>query len=264
MLSSKMRFPTIVLVFLSLPSALSCKPSAEQPAATNSTSLAGQELPPETQPVQAAPGAGGEVAEFLPIGEFDVSVKGYHVSPETEALMARWQAALRQQPDWWAEFLSQQAPGEPLPYHPNFGITEDEYVQMMRGMEQMEVREVARSRLSILDRGNGVIGFQGGEPISALNAIEIDARADVVRTPFGRLQGSERISRGANSPLGPFDGRFWNRPEADEVPDDPATVKFGIGRNVEGNSVFIDYRAKKVTADGQLRRADVLVSFEVP
>lgn len=204
------------------------------------------------------------ISNLLPAGEMTVSVMGYHVSPRTEELIAKYKLALQNHPEWHAEFVQSQPAGKALPYHPNSGLSEGEYEQMVAGLSAMEIRKVGEARLRIIDKGKGVYGFRGEGAVSALNEVEVDARADSVRTPFGILTSREDISGEEGSPLGASSSLRWHLSSGDPASGEFVSVSFGLGRLLAENRGFIDLRAKRLMAGGVGRRADAFIQFDLP
>ena len=65
-------------------------------------------------------------------------------SSEGQRLTAKFTQAIRSDPAWFQEYVRQNASGGPLPYSPKFGLSEEEYRQYLREMENVTSRRWRR------------------------------------------------------------------------------------------------------------------------
>lgn len=242
--------------------------SCGQRDTSDSSSASSPESPNEEPTAQRKDGDSEQHAalslnELLPTRDVNVEVMGFGMSERTEQLTTRWQQAIREHAEWFGEYMKNRSPGKPLPYHPNFGLTEDEYADMTQGMTDVKAQIVGNARLTIVDKGNGVVGFDGVGAVAALNSVEINTKTGTIQTQFGKLEEHDRISRGEDSPLGPFDGFFWNLSEGSVESGTFLSVRIGVAELVDVDRTFIDYRVKRIQPEGPPERVDVLIQFEL-
>ena len=121
------------------------------------------------------------------------------------------QQALVKQKQWLLDYEQEHDALGPLPYHENFGVSEEEYDRYIASMEAGEsaLRADAEASFEVAHFGEKS-KLKTGEALATVSALEFDWAADSVRTPWGDLVGSEVLQfDGDATPLAPFVGRRW-------------------------------------------------------
>lgn len=178
-----------------------------------------------------------EVAPFLPAVGVHASRTMVLMMPrQAVAILERMDAALKQRPEWinaWAK--DHRDPNGRLQYHPNLGISEEEYLQLSRLEKQMTLGEVERGNLNVRLRPDGGLELSSTGHAAYLNGIVIYPEKDYVDTKHGRLNLRTAINqRDPQSPTGPWRGAQWTDSNGEQGP----VVKFAIGKRQSGELVI--------------------------
>lgn len=160
--------------------------------------------------------------------------------PELSALSEKWQAAMTANAEWARAYVEKAGPGE-LPYHKNFGMTEEEYKRMLTLLKTGTTLQRGASIEIVVRRStDGVLSFATTPSDSPLNRVTISASGNVAQTPYGPLRrGSDINQRNASSPTGRWSGPRW---EHEEVSDKEAwKAQFAMGRRDDFGDGVIYY-----------------------
>ncbi|MFZ6181644.1 hypothetical protein [Nannocystis pusilla] len=122
----------------------------------------------------------------------------------------RFAQAMASQQSWLQQYLAdlQLPPGSPLPYHPNFAITEAEYHELTRAYQHPIFAEGERRDLEVQVEGDA-LRFAAAGPLAPLArlAIEADGR---VRYDDVVVDRPERVEDLA-AQFGAWSGFSWRR-----------------------------------------------------
>lgn len=181
--------------------------------------------------------------------EFDVSllpssdpviakVMQLGMAREAQEIGERFQAALESQPEWALAFLAKAVPGQPLPYHPNFRITEDQYKLFSAAAQNLTLIEVGRVALSTARQANGDLLLITNPPLAPVNGTTVPADGKVVITPLSALPLVSSVNnQDPKAPTGRWTGTQWMTEAGANARQ--LTVKFAIGRRSDiGDSII--------------------------
>ena len=157
--------------------------------------------------------------------------------PELEALNNRMAAAVRANPAWFRVYAAEN-PGQ-LPYHPNLGLSEEEYRRFLALTHQIGLREIGRVTLNVTRRADGGLQLAANGAGARLNGIIIYPDRNRVETPLGPLASRSVLDNPEQqSPTGPWRAVQWsNRGSAA-----PRPVRIAFGRRARGDMIlFYDY-----------------------
>lgn len=152
------------------------------------------------------------------------------------AILERMVAAFKQRPEWiddWSQH-HRDADGR-LAYHPNLGISEEEYRLLRQFEKQMTLGEVERGELKVTQRPDGGLELSSGGHASYLNGIVLYPEKDFVETRYGRLSLRTRIDQtDPRSPTGPWQGVQWRSDNKEGGP----VVKLAVGKRPSGEMII--------------------------
>lgn len=193
-------------------------------------------------PVRAATDLSG----LMPAGE-KLTGEVYQISADekVEALAAKMSEAISEDPDWFNEYIGQQnkQPGDPLPYHPNFGLTRTEYELMIAGMTQIGLRQVGEVTLEF-PRKDGMVHVIAGGMKLPVNGVVIDPQKDLVQTEFAILAEKSPVDQtDASSPTGRWTGYQWEMAEGTNLYNFYSEI-FAVGRQTDSGRGVIYYDRK--------------------
>ncbi len=204
--------------------------------------------------------------QLIPVGTIRVSVMDLAAPPRAQALMARLQEAMRQNSQWFLEYTRQHArPGEPLPYHANFGISGAEYQEMLGLLNQLQLAPVASANLVVRADGEHRFVLDGGTALPELTGIIIDLERNRVETPFGRTSRSNPVQPSeAQAATGPWNGMSWKHEALTDGGMNGTLINFNLGRLQESGRGILYYDAKRI-ANGALQgRATRILTYDLP
>jgi hypothetical protein len=180
-----------------------------------------------------------DVAAYLPtVGAHPAQAVAIAVPPEVEALATRMTAAIRANFAWYRTYAAEHPQGE-LPWHPNLGVSAEEYRRFQTLAGRMSLREIGRVTFTVTRQPDGGLAIAASGPAAALNGIILYPDRNRVETPLGRLgNGAPAVNRQANSPTGPWQGVRWTNLGSGA----PRRVALSFARRARGDMlIFYDY-----------------------
>ena len=189
--------------------------------------------------------------EVLSVGTTNMAILGVGASPQVEALSAQMQESLARNSEWLTSYLDEHAdlqPGEILPYHENFGITQEEYESLIQGFDDLEVIELIEVPLQVAREEGGY--RLSSPPIEELGGVFIDIEEFGARTRFGIIDDCEVVlPNQENAGIGRWRGLTCRREEGNPLADNYAmNLVFSIGRVVETQEFYVHFVVQEVEA----------------
>lgn len=235
------------------------------PAVSQQEGQASEEPSPANQPVQPripSETTGPDAAELpeLPTGAVEVTILELAAPSRYVELIRRFQTALDDQQEWLQGYLrDHQQPGQPLPWHPNFGLTEQEYAELRSLGDEIRLRPAGRATVEITLEA-GIVTFDAPEPLGSLNDITLDLAQRKVNSPFGDCADFEPArSGGESAATEAWNGVTCQRTQGD-LQSTGRAIAFSLGRYVEDDALFLSYEGKEVEDGTFVDRADVYLS----
>jgi len=232
-----------------------------------STAFAQTGTEPATQPAQEsgtpvvpAPTVTQRLPQ-LPSGPVEVTVLELAAPHRYIQLTQRFQAALDEQAEWLQGYLQEHStPGEPLPWHENFGLTEEEYTELQKLSDEIRLRPVGKSTLEIV-REDPWISFKAPDTLGALNQVTLDLGQRKVTTPFGDCANFVAVSSDMDTRAAePWTGMTCQRTQGDPQVS-AQIVAFSLGRYAEDDALFLSYEGKRIQNGVFTDRADIFLSI---
>jgi hypothetical protein len=163
---------------------------------------------------------------FPKSGVHEAGVFVIGASQEAEAVAAKIQRALADDPKWIQQYLEEKrpAPGEMPPYHPKMGVTKKEYDLFVSSIGKMFLRRVGDARVRVERTENQVrVAVEGvAWPISEF-MFTLDGRS--MSCSLGKSTESKQINQSdASSPTGRWSGTQWSFQKG--APDISSTADF--------------------------------------
>ena len=192
------------------------------------------------------------VQKLLPAESGLVDVMGIGLTPRGASLAKKIQEAAAKHGPWFQAQMKLRKPGEPLPYHPNLGMTESEWEEFLRLNKKKTLVKTGQAALSVKKLGDGKYRFSAKGTLQVLNAITIDLKKSRVETPRGTCDLLDRVK----TPKGhsfPWDGYVWEglRPIVIEQSKGRVT-RFHIGK-LRGTNTGIIYYSANGFENGKLQ-----------
>ena len=162
---------------------------------------------------------------------------------EAQRVAARLQAAMSSQPEWARKYIAEHGnAGKPLPYHPNFQVTESEYRAFLAAALSPSLVQVGTVKLTAEVEKDGRIVLSTEPPTLRVHGVAIQPDRRSVVTPIATLMDSHSIvSNGDQGATGRWSGIQWSS----ESVAGNSIVKFAVGKRAnEGDGIiYYDVRA---------------------
>lgn len=164
------------------------------------------------------------------------------------------QRSMKQHSQWYRSYLQEHGSIGALPYHENFGVSEEEYDRYIASMEAGESALRADAKVSFeVSHFGEKTKLKAAELLATMNNLEFDWTADTVRTPWGDLIGSQvyQLDR-EQAALAPFVGRRWEFSSGDiesaltTESGNAKLLKVYLGTRHDNREVLLYFRAASV------------------
>ena len=204
------------------------------------------------------------VRALLPPGTLRVDAMDLVPPPRMTELSQKFQAAVRQDVEWFQQHVRSTPQGEPLPYDARLGLTREEYDEFLRLATNVGLRKVAEAPLVVRAEGSRLV-FDGGAGMPDLTGVAIDLAADRLVTPRDTVAGSDEVHNdGARAAMGPWDGRTWDLEQLSEDARDGRLVSLSVGRLRESGRGVLYWQMREVWGGRQTARIVRILFYDVP
>lgn len=200
------------------------------------------------------------ILEYLPEGLSTAEIMEVGMDPKyaykTMEISNKLQANLQDKKEWFLQYVAEKGEGQALPYHPNFGITEEEYELIANSDDYM--RLIKKGESSVLTKHEGNQLILEADQSEVLKKLTFDLNSNSMQTVFGTLTYKGKVGASDNQKItGKWSGESWELTEG-EIKDlediktmDENTfmkiVKLNVGRLEETGDTLLhlDYREIK-------------------
>ena len=202
---------------------------------------------------------------LIPVGKVYADVMDVTVSAEALALTRKFQEGTKENPEWFREYTANAPPG-PLPYHPNMGVTEQEYARMLELAADFGLTKVDEAELVFKRVNDARIIIEADGQMTPLNGVEIDLDGDRVKTPHGETGPHELIDANPEGQLtsGPWRGVQWSLEKLDEEIQSGKAVGLAFGRFLDDDLGILYYRTQWVEGGVELERISIVLHYRLP
>ena len=197
--------------------------------------------------------------DLLPVGTVEMSILFVAADPKIEEISLRMQASIAAKGYWISTYLQEHSdlkPGEILPYHENFGISEEEYKLFLSGMKDAGITEVRQLTLQISEEK---IGFKIAAPEEdGFGDVLIDLWDVGVLTENGYIGNCKRVLPNQdNAAIGRWGGITCRVEDGNPFDGNGKHLLFSVGRIQESQQLFIHYVSQVVENGVIVRNADL-------
>jgi hypothetical protein len=189
----------------------------------------------------------------LPFGTVRATELGMALSPSEQDLIARYAAAVRDNPSFWMKISEHDRAAGLPPYDPGMGLSADDHGELVRLTPRLRMAPQRQAPLSFVLETVDRFEIDGGTDLAELSGVVIDLAKDEITWPGGRCGRHVAFSATEYYTVsGPWEGVLW----ACEYLDEPATtgskVYFALGWSPDTGRTILHYDAKQMI-DGELR-----------
>lgn len=173
-------------------------------------------------------------------------------SPRQQELTMKFQKGIQNNYDWFVENLQNLTPGQPMQYHPNLGLTKEEYDELQVLIKDVEIASSGKVNVEII-KGDSIISFNTNEKLEILNTIKINLIQNQIKIGEITLSydGPVNVDNDQNGFKSRWKGHNWiyEFPEnlSTEMLRDVQTLvakhyKFTVGRLEKNGKTFLQIK----------------------
>lgn len=189
------------------------------------------------------------ISSVTPVGMSVASVLGIAAEPKVQEIGERFARAMAEHQDWLKGYVASQKdlkPGEPLPYHKNFGVSETEYKYFGENFRKSSrMVEVGKVELKSEPQKSGTTLSLIAQN-SSLRGVGVSFEDGIVQTQFGAMKDPKYVSHAdGETPLGKWQGYVWSLEEGDPLSSSGQAKKIGLVLGVveDSGKKFLQYKA---------------------
>jgi hypothetical protein len=203
--------------------------------------------------------------EVLPPGKVMLDPVIVAYSPRANELMERMQQAVATNRDWFLEQVKLAPPGQPIPYHPNLGLTEAEYEEMLTESKKPRLARTGQKiQVTIVKEGT-IFSFLSEESDSPFENLRIDASTTDLSAPVGNLGPAKwESSDGANTALGPWEGYTWHFEKAEAEANTARLFTLQILRLKRSGKMFLSVKDHDIVARLPRKSVELAAIYDLP
>ncbi len=167
---------------------------------------------------------------------------------EIEKFIAKVEIAARKNPEWFKQHTASAAPGVPLPYHENLGLTKEEYDEYLALWAKREFKSTEEVLLVLRKTlGNTwTLTATGGAGI--ISTLRYDPTKNNFVCPSGNMEPLDDIKTDEKHILGAWSGKEWRFQESGLL--GITKQNFAIGKFEKNQFGIIIYRAQELSTEG--------------
>jgi len=206
------------------------------------------------------------------VGDHEVSIMEIAL-PDNESakltdISIRFQKSVEKNKEWYNEYINKHSSNGKLPWNENFGITKEEYDELISSTEKMSLIEKGKTIVSIVKEDDGVLTLKANQDLEYLSGIKIDALNNCLISESGVFKYSNDIEASDDQEItGPWSGSTWKL-EFEEIKDlnsiDPdkvyGSINISVGQLEKTNQMMVYYK-ERVAYQGQSYKGEEIVIF---
>jgi len=104
---------------------------------------------------------------------------GIKQNPRQAELTVRLRASMQENRDWFMEYIKTVPKGEKMPYHKNFGITEEEYSEFLNLSNDIEIVSTGQENLQVF-KTDSLITFKSIGKLEIYNHLKINLKSNKI------------------------------------------------------------------------------------
>jgi len=167
-------------------------------------------------------------------------------NPRQAELLAKFQQGIQKNYSWFKKYAASIPQGEPMPYHPNFEMDEEEYNELMALMESNKTTPSEQEELVIVNE-NELITFQSQGKLKAFEDLKINLEKKEIRFKNQVLQFDEAIHDETieNEFKSKWKGYRWVSTSIDSLDAQRVVhVEFVIGQLEDEGKIYMEVKEK--------------------
>ena len=213
----------------------------------------------EYRRIPAAGDSNKEWINWLPAVSAKAELMGLVSTPRQRELSAKFAAAIAKRRAWWQSFIRQNADTRPLPYHPYFGISQDEYDEMLAQSEEFTLKSI--KEIGVIRMSAEHLHFlHFDDSRITISPLVLDTKRNMIHTVASPLlsEGRHEATKGL---LGPSVSFKWSRQDKDTKAGNSTSATVTLGIRKSDGKRFVRLQAAKVRDHQSLGKTDSLISY---
>lgn len=216
------------------------------------------------------------VERQLPEGNYTAVVLGVPRPNAAQfAIAEKMKQAMKANEDWFFKTMEELKPGEPIPYHKNLGISEEEYAVFMKFSQSVKLDKIGVIELKIVRKENSLY-FEPKDFGDYLKYLVVDLKDQRLRVDSLDLEYKEHITMNVKQTTlvaGPWVGYSWQLEEVKkdgQLISDPnkvvsaemgeldiKSIKVIIGKLDHSNQCFLYLKSNIINKGHLLAKQDL-------
>ena len=213
----------------------------------------GEKLPPSGPLIREL---NVDMNTLLPVGKYEARIQGIKHSPKLNDLQQRFKQAIQTNYEWFQDYAAKNRnPGEALPYHKNLGLSESEFNEMNKLLNEIRYETIDKESINIKKSENGIILSGSGE-LRVYGDIQINVDSNYVMLGELTCPKSEflEIKDSENGFGSSWDGYQWKDETVNSLDDIrnliARQVKFTLGRLSSTGERYLGFQVREFN-DGE-------------
>jgi len=209
-----------------------------------------------------------QLKDYLPAANFTAHYFQLVVPPRVAELTRRFEAAAAQNREALMEIVKKAAPGEPLPYDPIFGISREEYAELLALGKRSALQEVVAAPVVVTKNPEGGLKYDLGAVWEGFGQFVFYPEKNAIDTPYGRIENPKFVQdEGSGSPLGKHSGfTFQMERGSMDGPIDSITaltLRVSFFRASDGSFRCLYVRLHEFKDGKQVQAKEVIAKYEI-
>ncbi len=237
-------------------------------AALLSASLTGLSLAAPAQDQAQAPAEAPALSALIPAKSFPASLMRLAFDKSASEISKRFNEALEKSPEWLQAYIADNAGVKPLPYHPNFGISKEDYGIMLQSFERKRLEPISEVAVQVAKLPDGTLSLECPQMSGTFAGIKLNPATGRLTTPYMEIQSpasrDSELEKDPGNPFGAWKGLSWKGVEQSKEKELYKSVSFIAGRAASGGAAFIAYRVKVMEEGKITKNFEVVLKFAAP
>tara|TARA_A100001391_G_scaffold159752_1_gene118270 strand:+ start:224 stop:973 length:750 start_codon:yes stop_codon:yes gene_type:complete len=210
-----------------------------------------------------------ELSQLLPEGEVELEFLDVALSERGTELANRFLHDTDRQ--WLRSYIAKVAqPGQALPYHPNFGLSEEEYAEYLVAAKKMKFKPIGIKWKCLIQQKDRLLSFKPiGHRSAQLSSIRVhidSSEAEASGVQLGRGEWRSHTEEGPA--IGPWRGFTWRKETGSEAEllsgGDFQIVKLDILHLIGTEYVLVNQKIAEQNTGHQPTSREFMLRYRVP
>ncbi|MBI2966405.1 MAG: hypothetical protein HYY40_01150 [Bacteroidetes bacterium] len=211
-----------------------------------------------------------DLRQLLPVGLIELDIMGFQMPDGYNELQEKFKKGIAENQEWYMEYIKTAKSGQGLGYHPNLGLTEEEWEKFSKMTEQMKMVKARTGFIEVLQT-DSIIEITGSDDTEGFNGLKINLKTKILSTDYDAWDFTETIQANEyQDKTGMWSGYNWKYQQLDTANLTNLTnfkgkdYDFSIGQLVESKKAIIFFKSREFVDGQQYRMADLLVTYHIP